>query len=80
MALNGKGEIPKIADVGGGVVVMVTALPARHGAQQPENLAVSKGTSCGLYPLGLCLRHPDGHLQKISTTGAAKAAPLTMPP
>ena len=42
------------------VGVMVTALPARQGAQQPEHLAVSKGTSCGLYPLGLCHRHQMG--------------------
>ena len=62
------------------MVVKVTALPAKQGAQQPEHLAVSKGTSCGLYPLRLCLRHPDGHLWKISTTEAAKAAPLSMPP
>lgn len=56
---------------------MVTALPARQSAQQPEHLAVSKGTSCGLCPLGLCLRDPDGHLWKISTTKTAKTAPPT---
>lgn len=32
---------------------METVLPARQDAQQPEHLAVSKGISCGLYPLGL---------------------------
>lgn len=59
---------------------MVTALPARQGAQQPEHLVVSTGTSRGLYPWGLCLRHQDGYLWKISTTEAAKADPPTTPP
>lgn len=42
-------EKQKIAELGGGVVI-VTALLARQDAQQPEHLAVTKGTSCGLYP------------------------------
>ena len=53
LVLNGKGEAHKKSQgcvcvcVCVCVVVMVTALPARQGAQQPEHLAVSKGTSCG---------------------------------
>lgn len=62
-------EKQKIVEFGGGGIVMVTALPAKLDAQQPEHLAVSKGTSWGLYPQGLCLRHSDGHLQEIFTTG-----------